>query len=279
MKRILIPTDFSASALQAFLFGLEISSKASSELVVLHVLDMPLHFTSDLDGFDYSYEASVIKDLEDKARNMFEVWKKKYVKENTRVKLRVLQGPIAFTIEHYIAKNKIDLVVMGTQGASGLKEFFVGSNTEKIVRYSKVPVIAVRKSVKLSAIKNIVVPTELKLNRTAFIKEVVALQKFFSAKIHLVYVNTPVHFKASRVLNGLAKDFVKHHKLKNCETHITNDLYEQDGIIAVAAQIPKSMIAMATNSRRGLAHFLMRSIAEDVVNHVECPIWTYTNKS
>jgi nucleotide-binding universal stress UspA family protein len=42
--------------------------------------------------------------------------------------------------------------------------------------------------------------------------------------------------------------------------------------------INADMIAMATHGRKGLAHFLSGSIAEDLVNHVSCPIWTYILK-
>jgi hypothetical protein len=54
---------------------------------------------------------------------------------------------------------------MGTQGATGLKEYWIGSNTEKVVRYAAVPVLAIRKSFDVSGIKNIVFPSTMQLDQ------------------------------------------------------------------------------------------------------------------
>jgi nucleotide-binding universal stress UspA family protein len=65
---------------------------------------------------------------------------------------------------------------------------------------------------------------------------------------------------------------------KNYKVHVYNDISEQEGTMNFAKDIGADMIAMGTHGRSGLAHLFSGSIAEDVVNKVECPMWTFRNK-
>ena len=76
----------------------------------------------------------------------------------------------------------------------------------------------------------------------------------------------------------LMEEFTRHYTLTNYSLNTRNDFSEQDGIINFAHEIKADMIAMGTHGRRGLAHLFMGSVTEDVVNHVDCPIWTYVYK-
>ena len=81
----------------------------------------------------------------------------------------------------YITENHIELVVMGTKGASGLRELLIGSNAERIVRRSSCPVITVRTYEKLRDIKNIVFPNSLEVEQDDLVEHVKVLQRFLKA--------------------------------------------------------------------------------------------------
>ena len=66
--------------------------------------------------------------------------------------------------------------------------------------------------------------------------------------------------------------------LKDYTLSVFNDTFEESGVISFAHLIKADMIAMGTHGRRGLNHVMSGSVAEDVVNHIDCPIWTYTIK-
>ena len=191
----------------------------------------------------------------------------------------MLFGSTALTILGYIQDEKIDLVVMGTHGASGVREYLVGSNAEKIVRRSSVPVLAVKKYVKASTIRNIVFPNTLETEtQEDLVMKVKALQNFFKAKIHIVWINTPTYFTRDAVTRKRLTDFAKRFMFKDVTIHIYNDPFEETGIINFTHEVKGDMIAMGTHGRKGLVHLLTGSVAEDVLNHVDCPIWTYSIK-
>ena len=276
MKRILVPCDFSLTALQAFKFASEIARVGKGEVFLLHIVEVPtLH--NSLFSPVRAYENAFLKSLKEKATKNFEKMKDKWSKK-VRVQLFVVQGSVISTINRYVDRKRIDLVVMGTHGSSGLREYAVGSNTEKMVRTAKVPVIAVRKAPKTASFKDLIFPTILDANQKKLVASVKALQKFFKAKLHILYVNTPANFSRDVLTGNRLDEFAHRNRFKNYTVNIFNDQDEQDGIIHFTSQYKSKLIAMATHARKGLGHLLGGSIAEDVVNHIDCPIWTCAEK-
>lgn len=274
MKKILVPCDFSEPAVEAFRFAINLASKNDGLITVLKVIDIPVVYDTAFGVPTYIDNSSLLAELQKDARKNFERLVKKYGKGNTNIKFSFIQGPTAITIRDFIEEKKFSLVVMGTHGASGLREFFVGSNAEKIVRFSRVPVFAIRKAVPISSIKNIVFPTSLHSNQSDFIKKLKVLQEFFGAKLHILFLNTPFNF----IRDNELKDYASRHNFTNFTLNLRQDRYEPDGIISFVQEIKADMLAMATHGRKGLSHFITGSIAEDVVNHIECPVWTYALK-
>lgn len=275
MKKIIVPCDFSEPSIEAFKFAIDLAIKSKGSVLVLKVIDIPIAYEASFAMPSYAFNLGMSKELEEDAKKSFRKLQQKFGRGYKRVKFFVVHGPASMMIRDFIEEKRPDLVVMGTHGASGLQEFFVGSNTEKIVRFSKVPVFAIRKAIPISKIKNIVFPTSLHLDQTDFVKKLMVLQAFFKAKLHILFLNTPFNF----VRDNELKDYAKHFKFRNYTLNIRNDRYEPDGIIAFTNEVKADMLAMATHGRKGLSHFVSGSITESVVNHIKCPVWTYTIKS
>lgn len=274
MKKILVPCDFSDSAIQAFKFAVEIANQSKGEIALLNVVELPvIHENVMMPTF--SFEDTYLKEMKDRADVDFAKMKSKWAKDGPKVSTHVEYGAPTPTISQFIKEKKIDLVIMGTKGASGLKEFFVGSNTEKVVRWSPVPVISLKKSVKASSIKNIVFPSTLHEDEEELTMRVKALQNFFKAKLNIIYVNTPANFRTDVITRNMMKDYAKRFMLKDYTLNIFNDLNEESGVAHFVNEIKGDMIAMSTHGRKGLNHLMSGSIAEDMVNHLELPIWTW----
>jgi nucleotide-binding universal stress UspA family protein len=275
MKKILVPYDFSDSAVQAFIFALQIAQQSKGEIILLHVVELPVLHDKMLVPTP-SFEENYLKDMKVSAEKNFEELKTKWANEGIKVRSLIERGSTSKTITRVAEENKVDLIVMGTQGATGFKEFLVGSNTEKVVRFSPFPVLAVRKSIKLSHIKNIVFPTTLDPNQNELLTHIKELQNFFSAKLHLLLVNTPHNMKRTIDEKDMMEKYAKDFDLQNYTINTRNDFYESDAIINFTIEIKADLIAMGTHSRKGMAHLFSGSVAEEVVNHMDCPIWTYS---
>lgn len=278
MKRILVPCDFSPPAQEGFKFAANIAlQNADSEIHVLYVKDSSIANNSDSSlSYSLAFEGSVVQKLEDQWNEKFADMKRTFTPDLSRVTLKIEIGALTPTIQNYINNNHINLVVMGTLGASGLKELFFGSKTEKIVRYSKVPVIAVPIGATSDAISNIVFPVDPSLFTTNLVNEIKEIQNLFRAKLHILWVNTPHFFKSDTESMEDLQDFADLHQLTDYTLNIRSEYVEADGILRFAKELRGSLITMPTHGRQGLRHWLNGSITENVVNHVHCPVWTYS---
>ena len=177
-----------------------------------------------------------------------------------------------------ITEHKVDLVVMGTQGKSKLEEMIIGTNTERVVRHSKCPVLSVHKKPAKIDFKNIVYATAMHKDEEVFTKIIKRTQQLYDSTIHLVRINTPGDFQRDYVVREYMEKFAKKLGLKNYTINIFNDITEEEGIIYFAETIDADLIAMATHGRTGFAHVMAGSIAEDVVGHSKRPVLTFVVK-
>jgi nucleotide-binding universal stress UspA family protein len=269
MKRILVPCDFSPPAIEAFKMAVSIAAHSGGVVWLLHAVELPvIHNWESVQEFEARYR----KELRVVAEKNFR-----------KIILRVAGHVIVNTVVEFGRLNNVltkslksirpDLLVVGTHGASGIKELMVGSNAEKIVRTSPIPVITVRKAPR--TIDNIVFAIRPDQPDEELSQKVKRLQQFFGSRLHLLYVNTPSHFKRDADVKPAMVRFAKRFMFKDCSLHIVSDLYEADGIIHYANEVGAGMVAMRTHGRKGFAHLANGSIAENVVNHIRCPIWTY----
>lgn len=281
MKKILVPTDFSKSSITALEVAFDIAKKANSEIIVLHVVE---EATSD----SYSITGEWHKDnwddriftyrLLEKAKKQLE----KLVKEPrfSAVKLtgELRLGNPFHGMTTIIAQHKVDLVVMGTRGHTKLEELVIGTNTERVVRHSKCPVLTVHKRPATTEFKNIVYATAMSRDEEVFSRIVKRTQQLYNSTIHLVRINTPGDFQRDRVVKDYMEKFAKKLQLKNYTVNVFNDISEEEGIIYFSDSINADLIAMATHGRTGFAHVMAGSVAEDVVGHAKRPVLTFVVK-
>ncbi len=282
MKKILVPTDFSKPAQIAIDVAADIAKKANAELILLHVIEEATGSSFNITG-----EVTTSGGWEDKLFTMklIERSKKQMAKlleevkgTGVKVKQELRLGTPFHGMRDIISEQKVDLVVMGTAGHSKLEEMIIGSNTEKVVRHSKCPVLTVHKKPVTTDFKNIVYATSMSKDEEVFSRVVRQTQQMYESTVHLVRINTPGNFQRDAVVKKYMQDFAKKLQLKNFTLNIFNDLSEEEGIIYFADSINADLIAMSTHGRTGFAHVLAGSIAEDVLSHAKRPVLTFVTK-
>ncbi len=269
MKKILVPCDFSNTSIEAVKFAAQIAGTDKVTIHLLHAIELPVVYDS---SFALAFEQDYMKDQRNEAIKKLNKIAERWVKEGIKVTSDVQFGGFMVVIERSIKSSGADLVVLGTHGASGIREYTIGSNAEKVVRNSPVPVISVHKSIK--SIKNIVFPVRPDGDQEEITMHVKSLQDLFKAKVHVLFVNTPALFHRDSDIRPKLEQFAKRYLLKNYTLNIYNDIGQSEGIINFSADLKDTIVAMQTHGRRGITHLATGSIAEDVVNHIECPVWT-----
>lgn len=282
MKKILVPTDFSKPAQVAVDTALNIAKRTNASLILLHVVEQPGSGSFDVEG-----EVSHIESWKDKRFTLKLIEKAKEqlakVAQDARasgvsVRQELRLGNPFHGMRTIITNHHVDLVVMGTEGHSKLDEMLIGSNTEKVVRYSHCPVLTVHKKAAFMDFKNIVYATSMNKDEEAFSRVVSQVQAIYDATLHLVWVNTPGIFQPDMIARKALQEFAKKLQLKNYTINVFNDYSEEEGILHFADSIEADLIAMATHGRTGFAHVMAGSIAESIANRSKRPVFTYVTK-
>lgn len=272
MKRILVPTDFSKHAEYALRVAAQIAKANNSEIMLLHMLELP-HQGSDAIG-----SGSAIPEImffKNKAIERLENLMDSDFLEGIEVS-EIIQFEKAFEgILAVSKKNKVDFIVMGSHGASGFQELFIGSNTEKVVRFSDVPVLVIKNETPNFNASNFVFASDFSDEIKAPFAKLVALANTFNSHLDLVMINTPNSFKPTHVAESIMNEFVKGYNLTNYATHIYNDVNVEKGILNFANAVDANLIGMCTHGRTGFSHFFNGSISEDLVNHTVRPVVTF----
>lgn len=278
MKKILVPCDFSKQAVNAYRSALDIATSSKGTVHVLNIVELPVLHDSVLMPV-LNFEEGLLKDLTEKSQKEFKKIVSKYQQDGVKVVFDIRFGGVTRMIQDYIQEKGIDIVIMGSHGASGIREFLIGSNAEKIVRNSPIPVLVLKNYFK-GPIKNIVFPNTLNTEKQEdLVMKIKALQNFFKAQLRIVWINTPLNFTSDTVTYDRLNKFAKRFMFKDFSLHVFNHHDEEQGILQFAQQTRGNLIAMGTHSRKGMAHVLSGSLAEDVVNHTENMVWTYSLKN
>jgi nucleotide-binding universal stress UspA family protein len=282
MKKILVPTDFSKSATIAVETAADIARKAGAELILLHVIEEAVGNSMNIEGqvtADSGWEEKLFTmKLIEKAKKQMAKFADDSKLEGVKVKQELRIGSPYHGMITIVSEKKVDLVVMGTAGHSGLEEMIIGSNTEKVVRTAHCPVLTVHNKPASKDFKNIVYATSMDKQEEVFSRIVRTTQKLYDATIHLVRINTPGNFQRDVVVKKYMQDFAKKLQLKNFTINVFNDISEEEGIIYFSDSINADLIAMSTHGRTGFAHVLAGSIAEEVVSHSRRPVLTFVTK-
>jgi len=272
MKTILVPTDFSDEAENALKVAAQIAKKHNGEIYLLHMLEIPLQ---EIDAVSTHADVPEVMFFMKLAHQRFEeILNSDYLKGVTVHDMVKPDG--SFNGIQQICKDyDIDLITMGSHGANGLKEMFVGSNAEKVVRMSDVPVLVIKNTIDEFSIDDIVFASDFKKDNKETYRQATEFAMAFGSQIHLLMVNTASNFTTTKKANQRINEFISDYNFKNYTVNIYNDDSIEKGVLNFSKQIDADLIGISTHGRQGIAHFFNGSISEDLVNHANRPVITF----
>ena len=285
MKKIFVPTDFSECAQNAINLAFDLAKRNQGEVHIAHGYNPSEQVVSadwmvPFQGVPGTMAPEQIQDFMNEQNRYI---KEKFAEMTERAKEMAVQCH-CHQVQHssfdVLAKKAeelgADLVVMGSHGVSGVRETLLGSNTQKFVRHSKIPVLVVKNPMK-----------DFKLYHVAFAStfqhegESAAYQEFrvlFDKQpvhTHFLLVNTPGHFIDTPTAEKRIEDFLKDTWPSAYSTHIYNDYSVEQGIVNFSKQHDVDLIVMATHGYGGMRRWVYHSTTEQLINHAERPVLSF----
>jgi nucleotide-binding universal stress UspA family protein len=189
MKRILVPVDFSPTSIKAFGYAVEIASKSGGNIILYH-LYTPAKSTTvglfeNIRTYNQELEANNLKRLQR--------LKKRVLSDSIDVPVSTIVGrpPVVNNILGFAEHNQIDMIVMGTQGASGLKKVTVGSVAAKIIAKSSIPVLLVPEKFEMAPLEKIVFTTTFQSTDRKALPLIFEIAALYDAVVTFVNLRDP----------------------------------------------------------------------------------------
>jgi len=277
MNKILVPIDFSENSKNALRVAAEIARTSGAALEMLHV-NVASIYSTPLSEY-VAVSNFVVEDQQYDEKALIELGKLKLELLATPrfskldVTMRVEDGFLYSTVNNVATDDDVDLVVMGTKGASGLNEFLVGSNTEKVIRTAPCPVLAIPEHAEKFDPKVVLMPSTLKDDQGSVFHYLSKWEEMYGFLIKVLYVNNPSGLPTDGSAEARKNRLAEAAGLKKTDVIMTAGSFsEGNSILSASDQCNADMIVMGTHQRQGLSQVLFGSITADTVNHSHIPV-------
>ncbi len=262
MKKILFPTDFSENANRAFRFAIELANLFGSQILVFHSIKI-IRKT----GVMVTMQDVLVKDAEKDMDKILQE-NEKYLKNGASLTARIAEGDTGASIISAAKDWEADLIVMGTQGASGLKEIFLGSNANEVIKTSSVPVLVVPAEIAFQPVEKIVLSLDAReIGSEAILNVLREMAKAFGAKIMIYHLEAGeedlgIDPAISSYLKGIEHSY--HYELTSYALNETINEFVRD--------YEADMLCMIRRKRSFIEQLFHRSTTSKEVFHSAVPI-------
>jgi nucleotide-binding universal stress UspA family protein len=270
VKRILIPVDFSETALLALDHATFMAKLFKAEIILIHVVEK---FSFKIDIRKKNDDAADDREIRARLSELADG-----VKHQTGGTVQILMkaGKIAKKIVEAANETQADIIILGTHGVSGFEEFFMGSNAFRVVTEAQCPVMSVQVHSTKVGFNHIVLPIDNSAASRQKVRYAVELAKHYNSTIHIAGIIT-LDYKDIR------KKFMA--KLKQVEDYIskhgishTTEILKGENIATLtlkhAEKLNADLIVIMTEQEDELTGLLMGTFAQQVVNHSKIPVMT-----
>lgn len=275
MKNILLPTDFSPNAENALNFAVEVVRKVKGNLILFHAYSVQLidpNMPAEIYLSAYQEEEKSAKEsLEELSKKIIDSNKDENGNNLFTVEAVVTQGLVVDEVLSMTEEYKIDLVIMGTHGASGITELILGSNTASVIEKSSVPVLAIPYNAVYKEIKNIVYAyDDIKSGLPSF-QKLLEFAKIYDSEITLLHIIESE--KNTEELNKKEFEKIKQSiTYEKVQLELVKEEKVLEGINDYICSNPVDVLAMAVRKKTLLDKIFSRSLTKKMAYHTKIPL-------
>jgi nucleotide-binding universal stress UspA family protein len=272
IKKILIPIDFSETSMLAIEHAGFTAQLFKAELVLLHVVEKHWEqFSIVAPELRVSPPSDLMNAIEKKLGEVATNIRSKYGVKSTSVSST---GNIFNEILSVSKEHNVDLVVMGTHGTSGVVEFFIGSNTFKMVTQSECPVVSVQAHSKKIGFKEILLPIDDSAHSRQKVNHAIVLAKHFASKIHILGL-ADSDDETERKKFEIKLDQIEEY-IKICDLPYSRKTVDGKNQAKTtydyAKAINADLIVIMTDQDENITGRLMGTYAQQIINHSKIPV-------
>ena len=278
MKKILFPTDFSKSAENAFLYALSLAGKINAEIILYHVYELPELGRSLKTTTKEVYELMEMETLESFKSSVKELRELagKCGFENIPLTHEMQEGEVISRVCKKAQNEKADYIVMGTQGATGLKEVFLGSIATGVIDESPIPVISVPEQANYTnPISTIAYLSNYKPEEMDAFKQVYDFASSLSASVMCVHYDGEEENEngdREKWKAGLVEE------LKGVSYNVIVGENFEKALVAFSQEHKIDLLAVLPRKRNIFQRIFSKSVSKTIAHHLHVPLFSLPKK-
>jgi len=277
MKRILVPIDFSENSIRALEYAIDLCNKLSYGLLMMYVEkseNLLIPFVPEKKTDDVAYSA------EEYFERIYNRYVDDYKVENGEFEYRVRQGVVYKEIVNQAKYGDANFIIMGAHGASGFEEFFIGSNSFKVVSHSKCPVLTYHRACSKERNNIIVVPIDASAETRSKLPLVSQLANQGSYEVHVIGVHETQDSTVAAKVNSYLKQSVDYLKKEGVNITIEKELRGENNAktsMDYADEVNAEILVVMKEQTTSYSNVFIGSYTQQMVNYSKVPLLCVPN--
>ncbi|MDZ4665593.1 MAG: universal stress protein [Bacteroidota bacterium] len=271
VKRIMLPYDFSANANKAVSHAAFIASLLKADLYLVHVINKSELVDIILPLMKLKTNKVVVDMVNERLGDAAAKIRKEY---GITPRTIVSTGNVTTELVNLAEENKIDLIIMGTQGKDSKSDLFLGSTAYRLITKAPVPVMTIKDLVSKKGYQNILMPIDFSEHSRQKVNYVISLAKAFSAKITVLGIYDEDEKADKFKLEIIAKQIAALCEKKGvlCEHFIDKTNHRVSKTISFAKKHKNDMIVTMTDQKLDGARGILSTYDHEIVHTAKIPI-------
>lgn len=262
MKKILVPTDFSDCAQKALLFAANIAQKANAEIILMHA--------------GTSSDEETEKNGQHVGSQLQALKQQMELTHPIKITTKAMEDSLADSLHTVVTDDNIDLIVMGTQGASGFKKKLMGSNTAAAINQITKPVLSIPYQYSGEGIHQILLAINHSEKNLTCLEPVFELARLFGAQVQLaIYTGESEeavdYIDDRRTITGIQFQLKDLYGQNLPTEHLTGDDFEETLQQHINAN-EIDLLVMITHKRNIMERLFHKSMTRQMLYHTTIPL-------
>ncbi len=284
MNKILVPIDFSENALNAFKYAIEVAKELESSITLFNTypIDIPMGMEYSSGVYMQTLNAEIKYDRKVRLQEIAEKYGDTTYNTNNKkleVHYEVQEGVAADSIAAYAEDKEMDMVIMGTKGASGLEEVLLGSITVSVIDKVDIPVFVIPENSEFKGLKQIVYATDFDDKDTEVIDTLQHLGEYFESEITCLHVNTdPALTYADDLSMNMLKRNYFFTPVNQINFKILTDKKVERGLEEYLTENEVDLVVVTPKERKFIEKLFHKSMTKKLAFHSKIPVLVAKNE-
>jgi len=261
--KILVPVDFSDNSKKALDFAASLAKKKNGSIIILHVIEAIYDFAAQA--------AIVIEGMHRDAESYLDQLVKDYEKQGIRIQGIIKDGTVSIMTAKTAEEIKANLIVIGTQGLTGIKRTLLGSTSVDVIKASECPVLLVPAKANVKNIEKVALALEFANHEELFLERVIEMSKNWDLKLDFLHIQLVHNFKEELTMLGLEAFVQEKYPELNAKLETLQSDNLIDGLDEYLKKNKNVILVMCHNQKNFWDQILTKSKTIQMAYHTHVP--------